>query len=412
METKIHIGRNVNEGGKVFFTSKEWLTHLEGIGLTRSGKSMLILLICIALIEARKAFLLLDPHGSLYRDVLAELARRNYKRDLVLFDPSYEKRVIGANFFTTPYKDEQRITTKAERLSQQLVRSFGLENTDQFGNIEKYLRAFFYTILDRGLSICDLQHFLYWEFKAKRDPLIDKVSSEAIRAELRDLYSNKVEFDRKIGPVKNKLQRLIHPQMRRIMGLPDNNIDFKAVIEKQRIMLCNLQPSENDLIGRENTRALGMLLISEFWEQFIKRTDYTEFYLIADEAQEYFGPDLAQILPASAKRGLHLALFHQDKGQLTPALTSAMKNAQTKIIFSTEENPKEQRRFIFRKANGEEIECEAPLMPKRFLDQKRIDKLIEYHTQYFMTPEQVDARLKTSHNESNSTKEIDDPEDE
>ena len=85
---------------------------------------------------------------------------------------------------------------------------------------------------------------------------------------------------------------------------------------------------------------------------------------------------------------------------------AAGKNAQTKIIFSTEENPKEQRRFIFRKANGEEIECETPLMPKRFLDQNRIDKLIEYHTQYFMTPEQVDERLKVSHNEATTQEDL------
>lgn len=51
--------------------------------------------------------------------------------------------------------------TKAERLSRQLMHVFGMESADQFGNIERWLRAFFYAILDRGLSICDIKYFLY-----------------------------------------------------------------------------------------------------------------------------------------------------------------------------------------------------------------------------------------------------------
>jgi len=393
----------VDEGGKVWLLPNAWSSHLHLTGLTRSGKSKLLLLLCIALIEMRKAFLLLDPHGDLYRDVLAEIARRDFKREVVLFDPSYQKRTVGANFFTTPYTDEGQIMTNAETKSKQLTQSFGLVNTDQFGNIERLLRTLFYTLLERKLSVCDLVYFLHWEFKEERGKIIDKVSSLEIKAELNDLYSSKVEFERKIGPTKNKLQRFIHPQMKRIMGLTDNNVDFKALPEKRRSMLCNLQPSENDVIGSENTRALGTLILSEFWENFKKSTKCKEFYVIVDEAQNVFTPSLLEILPQSAKRGLHLILSHQDTGQLSPELASAFKNAQTKIIFSSEENPKEQRMFTLRRANGEETLCEAPLMPKRFVDPKRIENFVEYHTQYYMTPEQVDERLNRPHNEGKPT---------
>jgi type IV secretory pathway TraG/TraD family ATPase VirD4 len=412
METKIHIGKNLDEGGKAWALPSDWLSHFHLTGLTRSGKSSLLLLLCIALIELRKGFLLLDPHGDLYRDVLAELVRRDFKREVVLFDPSNNKRIVGANFFLTDYTDEGQLMTNAERKSKQLTQSFGLQNTDMFGNIERYLRAFFYTILDRKLSICDLLYFLHWEFKNERQKIIDKVSSPEIKAELNDLYSSKVEFERKIGPTKNKLQRFIHPQMKRIMGLTENNVDFKALVEKGRPMLCNLQPSENDLVGSENTRALATLILSEFWENFKKSTKCKEFYVIADEAQNVFTPSLTQILPESAKRGLHLILSHQDLGQLSPELMSAFKNAQTKITFSSEENPKMQRHFTLRRANGEKIECEAPMLQKSYVSPKTIEAFIERNTRHFMTPEQVDERLNKSHNGSNPTQEINDPEDE
>jgi hypothetical protein len=398
---RLHIGSC--NGQAVYLEERDMESHLHCMGLSRSGKSKLVLYLKMQLIRKLKALLYMDGHGSGYRDFLGWLVAYCYRQPLVLFNPSYDKRIVGFNPFMTPYRDEARIMTKAERLSQQLMKVFGLENSDQFGNIERILRALFYAILYLELSICDLRYFLYWEFKKERDYFIARINSPDIKADLVDLYSSKVEFDKKIGPIKNKLQRFIHPQMKRIMGLRDNNVNLPTLIEKQRVMFCNLQPSDDDLVGRENMRALGTLLISEVWELFRKRTEPKEFYLIIDEAQEYFTPDIAQILPQSAKRGLHLMIFHQDPGQLTPALTSAVKNAQTKLFFSTEDDLKEQRHFTLRRANGETLECETPVMRPVFPLPAQIEKFVEYYTQYFMTCEQVDERLNLSHNEDNPT---------
>src|ERR1051325_6006386 len=149
-----------SEGRPVYLEDQDCISHVHGMGLSRSGKSMLMLFILMQLVRMRKAFCLIDSHGSLYRDLLGWLVANCYRQPIILFNPSYEKRIVGFNPFLTPYRDEARIMTKAERLSQQLLRVFGLENSDQFGNIERWLRAFFYTILDRELSICDLRYFL------------------------------------------------------------------------------------------------------------------------------------------------------------------------------------------------------------------------------------------------------------
>lgn len=406
MDVQLHIGRNLEEGGNVYLKGKDLITHVHGMGLSRSGKSMLMLYILQQLVRQRKPFCLIDPHGSLYRDFLGWLVAHNYRQPITLFNPSYESWIVGFNPFLTQYEDEARIMTKAERLSQQLLRVFGLENSDQFGNIERWLRAFFYTVLDWDLSISDLKYLLYWEFEKERRGLIEMVSSEIIRADLKELYSSKTEFEKKINSTKNKLQRFTHPQMRRIMGLKENNINLPAVIEKKQSILCNLQASEDDLVGKENMRALGTLLISEIWELFRKRTKPQEFYLIVDEAQEYMTPDLAAILPQSAKYGLHLMLFHQHPGQLTPGIASAIKNAQTKLFFSTEDVPKEQRQFTLRRSNGEDILCQSLLMTLRAASQSRIDQYIKFMTQSFMTCEQVDERLSISRNGSNLTKTV------
>jgi type IV secretory pathway TraG/TraD family ATPase VirD4 len=389
---KIEIGRNV-KGGGVYLVPADFITHLHILGLTRSGKSMWLYHLITTLLKLRKPMLVLDPHGDLYRKILALTIATNLRREIVLFDPSYESKIVGFNPFQTSYTDEGRKMTKAERLSQQLMRVFGMENTDQFGNIERLLRALFYAILDLQLSICDLRYFLYWEYEKERKAMIERISSEQIKADLRELYSSKAEFEKKIGSTKNKLQRFTHPQMRRIMGLKENNVDLPALIEKQRVMLCNLQASETDLVGRENMKALGTLLISELWESFRKRTKPQEFYLIVDEMQEFMTPDLVQILPQSAKYGLHCILAHQHPGQLSPAVDVAIKNAQTKVIFSTEQNPKQQRYFTLRKTDHTIVEAVAPVVQPYQVPQEKTDRYVETKNQYFFTPEEVDARL-------------------
>jgi len=411
---RIHIGNTIAEslwfssGEPVYLEDKAWESHLHCVGLSRTGKSILVYYILKQLVRKGKSFCLIDPHGSLYRDVLGWLVANSYRQPLILFNPSYLHRIVGFNPFRTIYRDDARIMTKAERLTRQLLHVFNVNSSDQYGNIENYLRAFFYTILDRELSIRDLRYFLYWEYEKERAQIIENVTSQWVKDEFNLLYKSERDFPGKINSTKNRIQRLIHPQMRRILGLRGNNINLPVAIEKQRSILCNLQAAEDDLIGRENMRTLGTLFISEIWELFRKKTKPQEFYLICDEAQEFFTPDLIEILPQSAKRGLHLLLFHQDPGQLTPEMASAIKNAQTKIYFSTEENLKNQRRFTLRHANGETMECEMPLLTLRPASEKRVNEYVEYMTQYFLTPEQVDAKLRSSHNEATPSKETED----
>jgi hypothetical protein len=100
-------------------------------------------------------------------------------------------------------------------------------------------------------------------------------------------------------------------------------------------------------------------------------------------------------------------LFHQHEGQIKD-IAGAMKNAQTKIIFSTEESPKKQRYFTLRRANHETIEVEVPEVRTWNVSTDRIEKYIEGLTQYFMTCEQVDEKLNQPHNGSNPTDDTED----
>jgi hypothetical protein len=208
----IHIGNNVREGGHVYLTSKELATHVHGIGLSQNGKSRLIQYIAQQLIKAGKAFALIDPHFTLYRDLLAWIVTMRYARPIVLFNPSYLKRIVGFNPVISVYTDEARLMTKAERLVTSVLRIWRAENPNHFSNIERWLRCIFYVILEQQLSIGAIRYFVYWHQKPERDKLIAQVKSESIKDQLRDFYSvPEWKFKQDIESTRNKVQKFIHP---------------------------------------------------------------------------------------------------------------------------------------------------------------------------------------------------------
>jgi hypothetical protein len=409
MDFDIHLGRNIYNWNPVNLTKDDLLTHVHGYGLTRSGKSKLIEYICRQLIRFQKPFCFFDRHGRSYWDLLKWMVTMKYERPIIPFNPSWIPRIVGFNPFLTEYTDEARLMTKAERLVTSTLRIWGAENPNQFSNIERWLRCIYYVILEQQRSVEDIRYFLYWKNKEERDRLTQDVRSQSIKDQLKDFYSvPEWKFKQDIESTRNKLQKFIHPQMRRVMGLPDNNIDPEAIVEHGFTLLCNFQAAEDELIGGENTRVLGTLLLSELWESFRKRKNPKEYYLIIDECDQFIGPDIQQVLNEAAKTGLHIFLFHQHEGQIKE-VAGAMKNAQTKIMFSTEDFPKPQRHFVLRRANHDIIDIEVPEVNTPPVTADEMSEYLLYLTQHFMTVDEVDDRLTTSHNVSTPTKQELDP---
>lgn len=395
MDVKLHIGRNSREGGQIYLTPADLVTHVHCQGSTRSGKSRLILYIVQQLIKQGKQFCLIDPHGNLYRDLLDWLAMMNYARPIVLFNPSYQKRIVGFNPFISAYTDEDRLMTKAERLISSTLRIWGAENPNSYSNIERWLRCIYYVILEQQLSVAEIRYFLYWRLKLEREKLIDALRSQSIQDQLKDFYSvPDWKFKQDIESTRNKLQKFIHPQMRRIVGLRENNIDLLQIVDQKQMLLCNLQAAEDELIGLENTRVLGTLLLSELWETFKKREKPSDFYLLIDECHQFIGPDIQHVLTGAAGYGLHIFLFHQHEGQMKD-IAGAMQQAQTKITFSTEDSPKEQRHFTLRRANHKTLEGEVPHVKDWHVSDDLRDRYVESLTREFMTCEEVDSALAT-----------------
>src|ERR1041385_5149944 len=107
----VFIGRS-DDGKPVELTARDLETHLHGIGASRTGKSKLIEWIAREFIRRRQGFCLIDPHGTLYHELVTWLAYLKPSTEIVFFNPSYDQRIVGFNPFGKRAGD---VSTQADR---------------------------------------------------------------------------------------------------------------------------------------------------------------------------------------------------------------------------------------------------------------------------------------------------------
>ena len=339
----IFIGKS-EDGKPIRLGEDELQTHVHGVGASRTGKSKLIEWIARELIRNRQGFCLIDPHGFLYDDLVRWLTYLDPKREVILFEPSSDDRIVGFNPFQQ--KGTGDLSILVDRRVQATVKAWGADNSDATPRLERWLRCLYWALMEQGHSLDVARYFLSFEEARIRQYLISTIRSQTVRGEWSELQSvRKVQdFWAQIESTKNRLLfRFIEPkQIRRTMGLSVNNIDLEDVIESGKILLCNLQPKKNRL-SEDNGRLIGTLLLNELWE--IARTRQqdpggrapTPFYVIIDEFQLFLTPAVPKMLDQAAKYGIHLFLFHQHLSQLRQldeqAYGAVMTNARIKAVF-------------------------------------------------------------------------------
>src|SRR5260221_11007860 len=74
-------------------------THTHVIGSSGSRKSKLLESMIRGDLKNRQGFCLLDPHGTLYHEVVTYCAREVLDREIILLDLSLPETIIGFNPF-------------------------------------------------------------------------------------------------------------------------------------------------------------------------------------------------------------------------------------------------------------------------------------------------------------------------
>jgi len=140
-----------------------------------------------------------------------------------------------------------------------------------------------------------------------------------------------------IAPIQNKVgQFLLNPVIRNILGQVRNRVDFRFMMDNQRLFIANLSKGK---LGHDKSNLLGSLLVTQFQLAAMSRASMPEesrrdFYLFIDEFQNFSTDAFASILAEARKYRLCLTLSHQYIDQLSlPVRQAVFGNVGTLVTF-------------------------------------------------------------------------------
>ncbi|MFH0854536.1 MAG: type IV secretion system DNA-binding domain-containing protein, partial [bacterium] len=322
------LGENTYRGVKttVRIAKDDRRRHMYIIGVTGSGKSVLMSEMAKQDIKNGDGICIVDPHGSLVESVL-ECIPPERAEDVIIFDPSDTERPVGLNML------EARSPEEADFAVQEMISIFYKLVTDpnMIGPMfEHNMRNAMLTLMaDKEFpgTICEIPRiFTDPEFQKYK---VKKVSDPMVRAFWEKEMAKTSDFHKSemLGYLISKVGRFVENEMiRNIIGQPKSGFSFREVMDKKKILLVNLSKGK---VGEVNSDLLGLIVVAKLQMAALSRANVSEkerndFYLYIDEFQNYVTDSIATILAEARKYRLNLIMAHQYISQL-------VKNNDTKV---------------------------------------------------------------------------------
>lgn len=313
----------------VCLSNQQRSRHLYLIGSSGSGKSNLIASLIKQDLENGHGLRLLDPHGDLVDEVIANVPEHRLS-DIILFDPADAEYPIGFNVLQANSELEKTL------LSSDLVAAFRRMSTSWGDVMDAVLANAILAFVEssRGGSLFDLKRFLVE--KNFRTDFLETVSDDAIR------YFWTEEFPKLSGKPENSIlvrldaflrQKLI----RNIVCQTNSKLNLREIMDKRKVLLVKLSQGA---IGMENAFLLGTMLVSKLNQIALSRQETGErpfFSLYLDEFHHFVTPTIEMLLAGVRKYNVGLVLAHQEYHQLvsrsSEVANSVMANCYTRICF-------------------------------------------------------------------------------
>lgn len=339
----IILGRNVYRNVETLVRLKEADRgrHAYIIGMTGSGKSVLMENMAIQDIKNGNGVCVIDPHGDLVQRLLGHVPKDRVD-DVIYFDPSDFERPIALNLLEFDKPEQKGF------LINEMINIFDkLYDLRQTGGpmFEQYMRNTMLLMMedpDSGSTLLEVSKVLadpdfraYKLSKSKNPVVNDFWQKEAEKAGGEAALANMVPY------ITSKLTPFIaNDLIRPIIAQQKSAIDFRKAMDNKQILLINLSKGK---IGDINANLLGMVIIGKILIAALSRAelpeeDRSDFYLYVDEFQNFLTDSISIILSEARKYKLNLVIAHQFIGQLvknndTRIRDSVFGNVGTQIAF-------------------------------------------------------------------------------
>lgn len=336
------IGEVFETREKLSLSAKDRTNHMHVIGSTGTGKSKFLELLLRKDITNRKAGLcLIDPHGSLYDDIMLYAATRHPRLAdrVILFNPAREvENVLGFNPIPP---DVERMDYLLESLISACLKAWGQDNTDRTPRITKWLENIFHTVISNQLTLVEAAPLLNVQDRSNREKLLRNVHNELVLDDWQMFEaSTNTQRQTLIEGAANRLRKFLRNDLiRNIIGQQQSALNFHQAMDEGKIVLVNLNGGQE--ISHENTKLMGIMIVNEIF-RCAKLRDPRDskakpFYFYIDEFAQFVTRDIARALEEARKFKLYMILAHQHLAQLKKEdeylYASVMTNCKTKVVF-------------------------------------------------------------------------------
>ncbi|MER0445979.1 TraM recognition domain-containing protein [Streptomyces sp. Edi4] len=334
------IGESNFPGGEraLALSPVESAQHLQVVGPTGSGKTVLLNNLMTQDMEAGRGVILIESKGDLFNEALARVPERRLQ-DVVLLDVTDTAYPVGFNLLQgNPYAVASEIQRLFDHLYPQDARGVRVR------------QGFYHLILTLLMSTNAERPMTFADIGALSVPRTDQeefasnlIAGVSHLEELAGWWQDIQRMPRQqrenyFKPLTDRTWQLTSRRsLRNIIGQSQSTIDMREVIRGNKILLVNLGRATE---GKETAGLLGSLILNYVWSAVqggaANPNNPTMLYL--DEFQDFLNLPIApaDMFAQARSLGLAMTVAHQHIGQLSKELQEATStNARSTVVFQT-----------------------------------------------------------------------------
>lgn len=297
-------------GPPVYMPLANRVTHMAVNGRTGTGKSTLLHNLIHQDIAAGRGVAVIDPHGTLVRELLERSIPPEREADVVLLDFAQDEYPPPLNPLLVPEGAAQR--DAASRMMTLIERIYqGFE-----GQMADTLNMTLLTLMHEETPTLRDVTRLYNDprYRYRLTEQLDNPAAEDFWDTFNHL--SKGEQDQRRSPVEHRLRAFYsNPALYPILCHP-KTLDLPALIREQRIVLVSLETKRRGIPPRE-ARLLGAILVADLQMAVMGHAAMEHgFALYIDEAEEFVTTSLSEMMAEARFANLSLILANQYLKQL------------------------------------------------------------------------------------------------
>lgn len=330
------LGKDIESGQFISIDSDARSRGIYVIGSTGTGKTTLLQSIAYQDMKAGHGVCVLDPHGDMIDWLLTRVPDERLS-DVILFDPSDIDFPFGINLLECDRSDPKQVRRVVDHFVSALSRMFEYTWGPRLEHVLSHTLWTAMIIPDSTVLevLLLLTNQAYREKHKKRlsEPLLINFWEEFPEK------SPKQQFEL-VGSTVNKLTPfLLDHQMRNIVGQSRSTIDFRKLMDDQKILLINLAKGD---LGENNSSLLGSFLINMILIAAMSRRNISleerqkkPFHVIVDEYQNFASESFSTLQSEARKYAVDLVVAHQFRDQLTRENKGSALNVGNFVSFRT-----------------------------------------------------------------------------